>query len=407
MAEHSDGAIVQRGEQQKNVAIAFLVLTWIFILLRIWTRTYVIASFGWDDGTMILATVIFTVYCSIMLFIGANGGGTHVTNFEELFAIAGEATYLITIMMMKISLGIFFARIVVKTYQLWLIYITVGLNVLSSAGSVFYCILRCGADLDQYVSRQLQDLCPSRNLDRFFAFQQASVTTLTDCILATLPVLILWNASMDKRSKVSVGLILSLAALGCVCSIVRFKYVEGLTEIDDFFWNATNIAIWSTIEPGAGIIAGCLATLRPFLKSFLHTARSIHSSTMRSDKHFSRFSPWGGESSYQRSGGDSHSQASDARTSRTGTSADRQSGRDQDFELQSDVSRKGKSTDNILPPTKDIIHPWPSRQDRSFDLEPSGTQRTERNKRASDGYDLDRPLPAVPPDSHKRSISMV
>jgi len=91
---------------------------------------------------------------------------------------------------------------------------------------------------------------------------------------------------MDRRSKFSVGFILCLAASACICSMIRFQYVDGLTQIDDFFWNATNIAIWSTIECGASIIAGCLATLRPLLKRVFATAgtltKSLRSSNSRS-----------------------------------------------------------------------------------------------------------------------------
>lgn len=92
---------------------------------------------------------------------------------------------------------------------------------------------------------------------------------------------------MDRRSKFSVGFILCLAASACVCSMIRFQYVDGLTQIDDFFWNATNIAIWSTIECGASIIAGCLATLRPLLKRVFATAgtitKSLRSTNSRSN----------------------------------------------------------------------------------------------------------------------------
>lgn len=82
---------------------------------------------------------------------------------------------------------------------------------------------------------------------------------------------------MDRKSKFSVGCVLCLAALGCICSMIRFRYVDGLTQIEDFFWNAVNIAIWSTIEAGASIIAGCLATLRPFMKRVIVKARSSNS----------------------------------------------------------------------------------------------------------------------------------
>ncbi|KAH7128816.1 hypothetical protein B0J11DRAFT_578987 [Dendryphion nanum] len=293
MTAHDAASILRRGEQQASIAIVFLVLSWIFIALRIWTRTYVISNFGWDDFAMILAGMIFTVYCAAMLYLEAHGGGTHITTVPDLirltkWVIISEAAYLITVMVLKISLGIFFARIVIQRWQLLTIHCTVGINVVSSIASLFYVIFRCGSNPDNYVYQQLEWKCAPRVLDRFFAYQSAAVTTLTDCIFAILPIFILWNASMDRRSKISVGLILSLAALGCICSMIRFQYVDGLTQIEDFFWNAVNIGIWSTIEPGAGIIAGCLATLRPFLKRFFLTAMTIRYSASRNTKEISQ-----------------------------------------------------------------------------------------------------------------------
>lgn len=47
------------------------------------------------------------------------------------------------------------------------------------------------------------------------AYQQASITTLTDLVFVVLPIFVLWNANMSRRSKISVGLILSLAT-ACV-----------------------------------------------------------------------------------------------------------------------------------------------------------------------------------------------
>lgn len=52
---------------------------------------------------------------------------------------------------------------------------------------------------------------------------------------------------------------------GCICSIVRFKYIAGLGAIEDFFWTAANISMWSLYEIATGIIAGSLATMRPLI----------------------------------------------------------------------------------------------------------------------------------------------
>lgn len=282
MAIHDSDTLRKSGQRLQNVTIVFFVLAWFFIGLRTWTRSYIIANFGWDDSVMILSGVVFTAYCACLFYIEANGGGTHVTDLKQLNnltkrAVASESAYVATIFVMKISVGIFFIRIVVKRWQRILIYTTLVVAGISSAGSFFYVLFRCGPDMDQYVLRQLNDKCTPRNLDRFFAFQHASFAFLTDCIFVLLPIAILWNSNMSRRSKLSVGFILSLAASGCVCSAIRFRYVDGLTQIDDFFWNATNISIWSTIEAGAGIMSGCMATLSPLVKQLSSQFRALRS----------------------------------------------------------------------------------------------------------------------------------
>lgn len=64
---------------------------------------------------------------------------------------------------------------------------------------------------------------------------------------------------------------------GAICSMIRFKYVQGILKLGDFFWHAVNISMWSTIEAGTCIIAACTATLRPFLKSTLGRVQTVTS----------------------------------------------------------------------------------------------------------------------------------
>ena len=116
-------------------------------------------------------------------------------------------------MMLKISVSILFARIVVKRWQLIVIYTTVAISCISASASFFYCLFRCGLDLDQYVLRQLSNLCTPRGLDRFFAYQHAAFAFSTDCVFVVLPIPVLWNTNMSRKSKFSIGFILSLAAL--------------------------------------------------------------------------------------------------------------------------------------------------------------------------------------------------
>ena len=64
---------------------------------------------------------------------------------------------------------------------------------------------------------------------------------------------------------------------GSTATIVRMPYIKQLAQ-DDFLYSTTNVAIWSTVEPGIGITAAALATLRPLFRSFLSRSKLFGSS---------------------------------------------------------------------------------------------------------------------------------
>ncbi|KAJ4346181.1 hypothetical protein N0V95_005645 [Ascochyta clinopodiicola] len=244
-------------------------------------------------------------------------------------------------MTVKISLGIFFARIVVAQSHLMLIYVTI----------------------------------------------------------------VIWNSNMDKKSKFSVAFILCLAASACICSMIRFQYVDGLTQIDDFFWNATNIAIWSTIECGASIIAGCMATLRPLLKRVFATAGTLTKSL---------------RSSHTQSNASSR-QTNDSASASSKTHHDikhrQTAGLDRDkptfaefiaepgevIEMSSDAGGERGSQDCILRPHEEpgLDFPWPVKvvehrkePERTARMHPSHKSWTSRQKIAGDTRTVHRPSSA-------------
>lgn len=68
--------------------------------------------------------------------------------------------------------------------------------------------------------------------------------------------------------------------------MVRLDYVPRLAAATEtFFMDANLIAIWSAVEPGLGIIASSLATLRPLFRGLFRTANpqnpSIDNTTSR------------------------------------------------------------------------------------------------------------------------------
>jgi len=135
------------------------------------------------------------------------------TNTLLQWTMAVQDTYIVTLCILKISLGIFFNRIIVTPWQRYIIYGIVALSTLQSLANFFFIIFRCGSSPGHYLIMQLEGKCAPRWLNLLFLYMHAAVTTITDWIFATLPVCILWNSKMDIRSKLSVGFILALGAL--------------------------------------------------------------------------------------------------------------------------------------------------------------------------------------------------
>ncbi|KAK8178132.1 hypothetical protein IWX90DRAFT_43636 [Phyllosticta citrichinensis] len=274
---HPLSETTSKAPAELSVCIVFLVLTYIAVGARCWVRIRMIRSFGWDDALMCISLVLFTVYCiSIIVIAYDYGGGTHTLVIGQAihWVLVSETIYVVTAMTVKLSLGVFFLRILIRPWQRCFVYAVMVLITLLSVFFFFNLIFMCGNPKD-YLVRYVADKCAPREVQRAMAYLSAAVGAFTDWTYAVLPLQIVLQANMQMRGKISVLLILSLGTIGSICSTVRIKYIEGLISTTDFFWNATMIAIWSLTECGAGITAGSLATLRPLFKHWFSAVRTF------------------------------------------------------------------------------------------------------------------------------------
>ena len=62
---------------------------------------------------------------------------------------------------------------------------------------------------------------------------------------------------------------LTLSHSASTATIIRLPYVYELTHTEDFLYASIHVALWSSVEPGLGLVALSLATLRPLFRSCL------------------------------------------------------------------------------------------------------------------------------------------
>lgn len=255
-----------------------------------------IKAFGKDDIAMMVTLFLFTAYAACQLGGVAHGTGKHrdlLTDANAQIALRYwffcELFYTLSTSALKIAIGYFLLRIAVKPLHVW----TIRLIMICSAtfGSAYFLIVlfQCKPisywwDLDP--NHNGKCLSPSLMTDTTYVI--SALNSVADWVFGLLPVFIIKDLQMKRSIKIIVTTILGFAAVyvfaatcplnpcaneidrGSAATIIRMPYLWTAKQYKgDFLWRTADIAIWTTVEVGIGITAGCVATLKPLMKSFL------------------------------------------------------------------------------------------------------------------------------------------
>ncbi|CCE32857.1 related to integral membrane protein pth11 [Claviceps purpurea 20.1] len=229
--------------------IVMLVTSWIAVGLRAFTRVVLMKGYQADDILMLIAQVIFTVTCSIQFEGVQSGVGRHnaaFTNEDDLVTALmlqalGVAIYILNMMFIKLSIGVFLLRIATQKAYIWTIRIFLAIITLWSIGFFIWNLLQCTPIEKQWDFRITDGQCADAGEVLTAAYCLSAMTIVTDWFFALIPIPMLWRIKMSTQAKTTVIFILG---------IVR----------------ATDASIWSLIEVGVAIIASSLATVRPLLR---------------------------------------------------------------------------------------------------------------------------------------------
>ncbi|KAK4542866.1 hypothetical protein LTR36_006055 [Oleoguttula mirabilis] len=260
------------------VAIAFSILSWVTVSLRIWVRAGMLKSFGSDDWTMIATQVVFTLYLSCQLGGVYYGTGQHLSAIEPWAAQRAlrfwffcEALYILATMLLKVAIGLFLLRVAQKPLHIWIIRIVMLSTIIFGGGFEFVIIFQCSPVSTFWSLDPHKAQCITWHLLSALTYTISALNCVADWTFAILPIFVVKGLIMSDRQKILVSGILALAAVASAATIVRMPYIHTFSQSflgrdGDFLYDTVGLAIWTTIEVGVGITAGCIATLRPLLQ---------------------------------------------------------------------------------------------------------------------------------------------
>ncbi|TDZ49809.1 hypothetical protein CTRI78_v007810 [Colletotrichum trifolii] len=260
-----------RSGQVLAVAVLFLVLCWIAVGLRIYCRGWIIKSFGVDDKLMILLMLIFTAYLVTQIQGVRYGTGRHRSELTAeqnrqalMYWYICELLYIMSTCLLKISVGYFLLRVSIRRSHVWILRTLMLGTILFGTAYFFMVTFQC-VPVSTYWDEtpRVEGKCFNDRIVIIMTFTASIINCLADWSFGILPLFIVWSLSLPKRTRFLAFAILSFAAIGSAATIVRSIFIPTLLNGDDFLWATTDVALWSTVEPGIGITAASIATLRP------------------------------------------------------------------------------------------------------------------------------------------------
>jgi hypothetical protein len=195
----------------------------------------------------------------------------------------GQVVYSFSLIPLKSSICFTLLRIAVARSHRIIAWGTLVFTVISTGAATLTLFIVC-SPLATGMSEEDIALCPSKTI--LVGYVVSASAVIIDWICALLPVFMLYKSNMKKATKISVSIILGLAALASLCTIIRFPYVRYYTVPSNYLYNVTNIVIWSVVESGIGIVAGSLPSLRKLVSNRFH----FDSSKGSSPSHITPFS---------------------------------------------------------------------------------------------------------------------
>ena len=116
--------------------------------------------------------------------------------------------------------------------------------------------------------------CYNSSIFLSIALFNSSINIATDVTFALLPIPIIWALQINKRTKYTLSIILSLGLFACAIAIYKTYIQSQFFKTTDYTYDDSYF-VWNSVEFHAAMLAASLPTLRPLFTWFFDTVRTI------------------------------------------------------------------------------------------------------------------------------------
>ncbi|THV54438.1 hypothetical protein BGAL_0026g00090 [Botrytis galanthina] len=262
----------------KGIVWGGMAISFLFVSFRLGVRLKNFRRLFLDDffvvlgWSMIFATTIIWHFAAHDMFMSTAVASGQISPLDDPTYISDTEYYLrssvavivlfySSLVAIKMSFLIFFRRLTegvdnkAQTIQWWTIFGIVIAVWLTCLGTIEYqclaqplMVIQSSGCIEQH----------SVNFQRATLIANCVLDVLSDILIITIPIAILWNVRIRRRQKLALAGLFSLTMITMTFAIVRVAVVSTASRLPDISW----LYLWSAIEPPIAVIISCLASFR-------------------------------------------------------------------------------------------------------------------------------------------------
>ncbi|TGZ79979.1 hypothetical protein EX30DRAFT_364784 [Ascodesmis nigricans] len=250
-----------------------IVLSSIFVILRLYTRIWITRAAGFEDAMLAFSWLItLGVGVVTILTVTVAGGGNHLWDipldkfiprfFQYIFA--GSLSSIAANIFTKLAVVQLLVRIASHLKALRYAYRGLMVAIVGYNTVMFFMLLFACSPVQAswYVMITPKKCRPPESVFRPFS--------IVDCVFsfilvaAPIPLIRIMRNRMSKEQKLALALIMGFGLITCIAPVLRI--IETYRSVTDISWAVSNLLTWWSLELHVSIICASATTLKPFFR---------------------------------------------------------------------------------------------------------------------------------------------
>ncbi|KAH6685059.1 hypothetical protein F5X68DRAFT_242188 [Plectosphaerella plurivora] len=260
---------------------AMTAVVFVFLVLRLCTRVFVVRSVGGDDH-MYFWSWVFLFLHNLFIHIAAGYGFGQDQSTLSLddgatahkWEMIGQTFIIVGMGMSKMSLALFLLRIVIERWHRISIWAVGGSLMFASSLTGILCWLQC-LPAQRIYDKRVEGRCIIDPVP--WAILLGSFCIFVDFFFAIFPWVFLHKLEMKKKEKMVVGISLSFGIIAGICGIVRTANLEGLGS-SNYTGETVKLVIWTAAEMSVTLICIAVPTIIPLYLKITRATLSTNKS---------------------------------------------------------------------------------------------------------------------------------